>query len=96
MLDGVQGARLSGELDLSTYEDASTELASLFDGSGDVTLEVGDLSFVDSSGIRLFIRLHQSLDGGVLVLRSLQPHVERLLRIAGLADLGVRLEAASG
>jgi anti-anti-sigma factor len=96
MLDGSRGARLRGELDLSTYEDAARELAALFDGSGDVMLDVGEVSFVDSSGIRLFIRLHQSTQDGVLVLRSPQPHVERLLRIAGLPDLGVRMDGGSG
>lgn len=95
MLDGMRGARLSGELDLSTYEQATTRLAPLFGGSGDVTLDVSDLSFVDSSGIRVFIRLHQSTEDGVLVVRSPQPHVTRLLQIAGLADLGVRVEGAS-
>ena len=94
MLDGARGARLRGELDLSTYEQATTRLAALFDGSGDVTLDVADLSFVDSSGIRLFIRLHQSTENGVLVLRSPQPHVARLLEIAGLPDLGVRVDGA--
>ena len=94
MLDGARGARLRGELDLSTSEQATTGLAPLFKGSGDVTLDVADLSFVDSSGIRLFIRLHQSTEDGVLVLRAPQPHVARLLEIAGLLDLGIRVDGA--
>jgi anti-sigma B factor antagonist len=90
--DGANRARLSGELDLSGYEAATATLAPLFDASGDVVLDVANLTFVDSSGIRLFIRLRDALgDRGRLILASPQPHVERVLKIAGLDKLGVEL-----
>jgi anti-sigma B factor antagonist len=95
ILDDVRGARLSGELDLASYEEASEALSPLFGSSDDVVLDVSDLSFMDSSGIRLLIRLHQSIDGGGLVVRSPKQHLTRLLEIAGLPDLGVRVEDAS-
>ena len=41
---------LTGELDLGTYETAMAELAGLFEASGDVTLDLSNLTFVDSSG----------------------------------------------
>lgn len=93
-LNGTRGARLSGELDLSAYDDATTALAPLFGATEDVTLDVSRLSFVDSSGIRLLILLHQGLNGGRLILRSPPPHLARVLEIAGLPDLGVRMEDA--
>lgn len=96
LIDDPRGARLSGELDLSTYEDATGSLAPLFGASGEIVLDLTDLSFMDSSGIRVLIRLQQSMDGGVLVIRSPQVHVGRLLQIAGLSDLGVRVEDGSG
>lgn len=94
LLDDVRGARLSGELDLSSYEEASNALSPLFGGSGDVVLDVSDLSFMDSTGIRLLIRLHRSIDDGDLIVRSPQQHLTRLLEIAGLPDLGVRVDDA--
>ena len=91
------GARLSGELDLAAYPRASEELAPLFGSSQEVTLDLSDVGFLDSSGIRLLIRLQKSLVGeGVLVLRSPKAHVVRVLEIAGLPDLGVRIEDAMG
>jgi anti-anti-sigma factor len=95
--EGERSARMTGELDLGTYETAMAELAGLFEASGDVTLDLSDLTFVDSSGIRLFILLHQSLgQRGRLVLHGPTPHVTGILQIAGLEGLGVRLEAGAG
>lgn len=90
-LDGACRATLSGELDLSAYDDATRALAPLFGATDDVSLDVSGLSFVDSSGIRLLIQLHQGLNGGRLILRSPPPHLARVLEIAGLPDLGVRM-----
>jgi anti-sigma B factor antagonist len=87
------GVRLIGELDLASYDEATRELSSLFETDGDVMLDLSELSFVDSSGIRLFIRLHLALEGrGTLTLRSPTPHVARILQMSGLADVGVRVE----
>ena len=86
-------ARLIGELDLSTYDRAMAGLSPLFEASGEVTLDLSELSFVDSSGIRLLIKLHQALDHrGRLVLRLPSPHVAGILEIAGLPGLGIGLE----
>jgi anti-anti-sigma factor len=94
--DGRPGARMRGELDIATYGQADAALAPLFGTEGDVELDVSELSFVDSSGIRLFIRLHQSLgEAGNLVLVAPAPHVARVLEIAGLPQLGVRLDGES-
>ena len=95
--DGERSARIVGELDLGTYDTAMAALAGLFEASGDVVLDLTDLTFVDSSGIRLFILLHQSLgQRGRLVLQSPTPHVAGILQIAGLEGLGVRLEGSAG
>ncbi len=91
---GSSAAALIGELDLSSYGRAAAELDHLFRATGDVRLDLSELTFVDSSGIRLFIRLHQALEGrGRLVLASPASSVARVMEIAGLGDLGIRLEA---
>jgi anti-sigma B factor antagonist len=96
VLEGTSVARLSGELDLAAYPSASEELAPLFGSPGEVILDLADVAFLDSSGIRLLIRLQKSLVGdGRLVLRSPKPHVARVLEIAGLPDLGIRIEGAA-
>ena len=95
LFDRLDGARLSGELDLLAYDEAAAALAPLFEADGDVRLDVSDLSFVDSSGIRLFVRLQHALEGrGTVQITGAQPHVERVLLIAGLPELGIRVGAS--
>ena len=94
--DDLDGARLTGELDLLVYEKADLALSPLFEAPGDVTLEVSDLTFIDSSGIRLFVRLERAIrDRGVLHLRGASPHIARVFQVAGLPDLGIVIEGPS-
>lgn len=96
LVEGLQEARLIGELDLDVYEKVSAELAPLFEAAGDVTLDLSGVEFLDSSAIRLFVRLQQSRNGdGHVVLRAPRPHVARVLSVAGIAELGIRLEDTS-
>jgi len=91
--DDLDGARLTGELDLLVYEKADLALSPLFDAPGDVTLDVSELAFIDSSGIRLFVRLERAIrDRGVLHLRGPSPHIARVFEVAGLPDLGIMIE----
>jgi anti-anti-sigma factor len=91
--DDLDGARLTGELDLLVYEKADIALSPLFEAPGDVTLDVSDLTFIDSSGIRLFVRLARAIhDRGVLHLRGASPHIARVFQVAGLPDLAIVIE----
>ncbi len=96
-LVGEHGARLIGEFDLSQYERTDAALATLFDADGDVVLDLANLTFIDSSGIRLLIRLHAAVEehGGRLIVRAPAPHVVKVFEIAGLFDLGIVVEGAS-
>jgi anti-anti-sigma factor len=95
--DDLDGARLTGELDLLVYEKADVALSPLFEAPGDVTLEVSDLTFIDSSGIRLFVRLERAIrDRGVLHLRGASPHIARVFQVAGLPDLGIVIDGGAG
>ena len=93
LIDGLQEAKLIGEIDLDVYEKVCAELAPLFEASGDVTLDLSGVGFLDSSAIRLFVRLQQSRNGdGNLVLRAPRPHIARVLSVAGIGELGIRVE----
>jgi anti-anti-sigma factor len=90
--EGSRGARLSGEIDMASYEELLGALAPLFDGQGDVTLDLAEVSFVDSTAIRLFAQLQRSRTGeDHVILVSPQPHVARVLEVAGVSDLGIRI-----
>ena len=95
LVEGLQEARLIGEFDLDVYEKVCAELSPLFEAAGDVTLDLSGVEFLDSSAIRLFVRLQQSRNGdGHVVLRAARPHVARVLSVAGIAEIGIRVEDA--
>src|SRR5207253_2691967 len=82
-----------GELDMLAYEKADVALSPLFEAPGDVTLDVSDLTFIDSSGIRLFVRLERAIrERGTLHLRGPSPHIARVFEVAGPPDLGIVVE----
>jgi anti-sigma B factor antagonist len=93
--DGSRRARLSGELDMDSYDELSRTLGPAFDADGDIELDLADVTFIDSSAIRLFAQLQRSRDEDAhVVLVSPQPQVSRVLEVAGMADLGIRIRRA--
>ena len=90
--------QLCGELDLSTAPRLDELFASLADeGVLDVTVDLADLDFIDSSGLQVLVvglkRLREQ--GGDLGLRSPRPSTRRVLEITGLTSL-LRREAIEG
>lgn len=82
--DGLVFA-VSGELDAHTAPDLTSALSNV-DDSSDVVLDLGALSFMDSSGLRVIISTNGTLaaGGGSLVLRRPGRTVQRILSISGL------------
>jgi anti-anti-sigma factor len=80
-----RGLRLVGELDLSTVGDLRGMLATLPHGADVVTLDLADLSFMDSSGLRAVVEYAGTLNGsGPLVLDNVPGHIRRLLALTGV------------
>ncbi|HEU5004042.1 MAG TPA: STAS domain-containing protein [Actinomycetota bacterium] len=76
--------RLVGELDASNADDLLIDLDPELASGGDLTLDLGALDFIDSVGLRSFVRVAHALDGGRLILREPQPGVGRTLDIVGI------------
>jgi anti-sigma B factor antagonist len=77
---------VTGELDLATAPKLRAALADL---SGAVRLDLGAVTFLDSSAISVLVEAHQRLaesGNGGLVLHSLAGQTRRVLEIAGLED----------
>jgi anti-sigma B factor antagonist len=94
----VEGARFSvinggpttvvtatGQLDLAVKDELREVLAPL---TGVVTVDLAQVTFVDSSAIGVFVGVHTRLtrDGGNLRLRKPQELPRRALEIVGLGD----------
>jgi anti-sigma B factor antagonist len=85
------GLELRGELDAHTASELERQLTPLLDGSrdGDVSIDLAELGFIDSSGLRLLVESHQRADaaGCRLVLNRPSRAVVRLLEVSGLAEM---------
>ena len=80
---------LAGELDPHTAPLLERAVAQLLaDGSTDLVLDLSQLAFVDSSGLRVLIGAQRQLadQDGTLTLRAPSETVRRLLEITGLID----------
>jgi anti-sigma B factor antagonist len=81
-------AVLAGELDMATAEALDGALAGLpQNGSGTVVLDLRDLRFIDSSGLRAVIAAHREAErkGQELALIRGPEHVQQVFEITGLA-----------
>jgi anti-anti-sigma factor len=81
---------LVGELDDSTAPDLRAQLAQVTtDAAGDLVLDIGLLTFVDSTGLAIFVAQHKKLraQGSRLTISSPSPMARRLLEITGLTQI---------
>jgi anti-anti-sigma factor len=79
-------AALSGEIDLSTVEAVESGVREAIDGNnGVVALDLREVSFLDSSGLRLLLRLHKDLGdaGRRLVVVQGPRRVARVFELTG-------------
>ena len=78
---------ISGDLDLAVEQSLVEQVeAALQRSEGTVTLDLAGVEFIDSSGVRSLMRLHQAHQGRV-ALGPVSPAVLRVLTIAGLLEL---------
>jgi anti-sigma B factor antagonist len=88
------GFQLEGELDLASVGILAPVLDAAVVGSTEITLDMSELTFMDSSGLALLLKTAGAMDGrGPLVLVSPTRAVLRVLEIAlpkGAPGLEVR------
>jgi anti-anti-sigma factor len=79
--------RLVGELDLATAAVLIERLEPVAAQEGDLRLDLSELAFIDSSGIRSLLILSESLGSrGLLVLQSPAEPVLRTLELVGIGQ----------
>jgi anti-sigma B factor antagonist len=86
---GDDVVRVSGELDIRTCERLERTAGELVDHGRPVVLDLAELTFCDSTGLAVLVRLHKRAEaaGSQLVLRSPVPRVQNLLTLTGLTRL---------
>jgi anti-sigma B factor antagonist len=89
-LDGVAVVRLVGELDLGEAEHAQEIATRALAQSdrGPLILDLSDLVFCDSSGMRALVAIKReaSRQDRDLILRGLRPGIRRVLELVGLTE----------
>jgi anti-sigma B factor antagonist len=79
--------RLIGELDISNAGTLGTVLDREVEKQGDISLDLSELKFIDSSGIRVLLQAVDRLNGrGKLLLLSPTDSVRHILSLMGLDD----------
>ena len=80
------GLHLIGELDMATVTQLETAFEAV-SGDGPVTLDLAQLTFIDSSGLYAIMEFARSRNGsGPLILASPTGTARRAIAIAGLDD----------
>jgi len=83
-LDGNGGLKLAGELDVATAPRFSEVLAAT-SAQGDVVLDLSELTFLDSCGVRALLEAARARNGdGPIVVLDPSAAVSRVFEIIGL------------
>lgn len=93
--DTIGGLHVVGEIDSSTVGDLVARLTPLPGEAGDIVLDLSEVRFIDSSGLRALIETHRQAaeNGRRLVLKDPSAIVNRLLDISGLTTyLNIRAD----
>ena len=87
--DGVPVLLIRGELDAYSAPTLDAAVTKVLDGgAARLVLDLSDVGFIDSSGLRSMIRARKQVgdEPSALSIRNPQPTTVRLLDITGLTD----------
>jgi anti-anti-sigma factor len=78
---------VSGELDIATARLLDIRLRELLEKHRKIVLDLGELSFIDSTGLAVLVTAAQDAqnDGGGFAVRSVSPSAQRVLELSGVA-----------
>jgi anti-anti-sigma factor len=84
---------LSGELDIAHEEEVLASFGDTPNGQGPLVVDLADLAFIDSTGIRAVLALAKSIASREVVLRSPMRNVRRVLELVEIEHRpNVRIE----
>ncbi len=81
---------LNGRLDTHTYQQLDDRLATLLaEGANTLVLELGNLAYISSAGIRSIVKARKALAtrGGKVLLAHPQPQVKKVFDVVRAAPL---------
>ena len=91
---------LEGEIDLANAADVESEIRAAIAEEKRVVIDLTDVSYLDSAGLRLLFALARTLDDGLSVVIPEASHLNRVVSMVGLPKVVTILQeppdAASG
>ena len=82
------GLAVSGELDMASADDFREFASGALDHSRRVVLDISDLAYVDSSGVKAILRLVEDECPNGLILFHPRDNVQRVLDILAVEKVG--------
>lgn len=83
--DGVTVAAISGEIDSSTAPEAQSQLVPLIDNGNLLVLDMKELTFLSSAGLRILLLLYRqsAANNGKVALAGVPETVKDTMQITG-------------
>ncbi|MDR0908392.1 MAG: STAS domain-containing protein [Spirochaetaceae bacterium] len=80
---------ISGKLSAATAEECNAQITDALKESKDIVLDLKDLDYLASAGLRVFVSTQKALaaEGGSLVLKNVQDIVREVFEVTGLEDV---------
>jgi anti-anti-sigma factor len=89
--DGRAVVVIRGELDLATAPDLEAALTERLDAGQDVVVDLRELAFMDSTGLRVLVAAHARVEGGAQSFLIVRPRpdaaIAKILAIAGVESV---------
>jgi anti-sigma B factor antagonist len=89
--DGRAVVVVRGELDLATAPELQAELSERLDAGQDVVLDLRELGFLDSTGLRVLVATHARAEGREQSFLIVRPRpgamIEKILAISGVESV---------
>jgi anti-anti-sigma factor len=89
--DGRAVVVIRGELDIATAPDLEAALTERLDAGQDVVVDLRELAFLDSTGLRVLVASHVRAESGGVSFLIVRPRPEapiaRILAISGVESL---------
>ena len=78
---------LAGELDMQSAPALEEKLADTLQGDGPVVIDVSNLRFIDSTGIRAIVNAVEARPAGCVILHGVRGGVANVFQIADLSGV---------
>lgn len=88
--NGVVTAYLAGRLDTAASQEVAPQIDTLCEAAdGTIVLDCQELSYISSSGLRLFLSLRKAAaeKGGNVIVRSISDNIRTVFMMTGFLNL---------